>query len=453
VWALALSASASSDEGDDDEKPFPVRTAPAGGRAVLYRIVPDSSTVSYWTAPQPLAYAVLAQAAGGVLVATGNRSGVFAVERPGSAAQWLAPPQGQVTSLAAGPDGAVWAGTANPVALWKLGPQTATDGELVSTAFDAKRFARFGHVRSQGAGDFAISTRSGNCEPADSTWSAWQAIDGLAGAVRSPAARYLQWKVVLRSASARLDELDIAWREQNLAPRVDDITMAPQGLSFRDGELAARSDAVTQQLSSGQKVEYSITVPSAKAIRELPLWARGLRTLTWRATDPNGDALRYRIELKNEEGGDWVEIGKDLEATLYTWNTNTIPDGRYRLRVQASDGLANAIGEERTAWNVSEPFTVDNTPPLVSRLEAAGATLTGAASDATSPIWRLEASVDDGDWRTVTPEGGLADALSVTFKVTLPGLKPGAHIAGIRAVDLAGNATTRAVSLTIPASR
>jgi hypothetical protein len=450
VWALALAASASVDEGDDDERPAPVRAAPAGGKAFLYRIVPDSATVAWWTSPQPLAYAVLAPAPGRVLVATGNRAGVFAIERVGAASQWLAPPQGQVTALAAGPDGAVWAGTANPAALWRLGPQPASDGELLSPALDAKRFAHFGHVRWHGSGDVAIETRSGNCDPPDSTWNAWRAVEGNGGEVRSSAARYLQWKVRLRSANARLDELDIAWREQNVAPRVDDIGIAPQGLNFRDGELMARSDAVTQVLPSGQKVEYSISLPSAKAIRELPIWARGLRTLTWRASDPNGDALRYRLELRSEDGGEWVEIGKDLEAMLYTWNTTTIPDGRYRLRVTASDGLANAIGEERTGFTVSEPFTVDNTPPVVERLEAHGAMLIGEAVDATSPIWRLEASVDDGDWRTVAPEGGLADGLHARFSVTLPGLKPGPHVAGIRAVDLAGNAVTRAIPLTVP---
>jgi hypothetical protein len=453
LWALALSASASVDEGDDDERPAPVRTAPAGGgKAVLYRIVPDSATVAFWTAPQPLAYALLAQAPGRVLVGTGNRSGLFAVERPGIASQWLAPPQGQLTALALGADGAVWAGTANPAALWKLGPQTATDGELTSPALDARRFAHFGHVRWRGAGDVALSTRSGNCEPADSTWSAWQSVEGAGGPVRSPAARYLQWKVKLRSPGARLDEIGIAWREQNLAPRVDDIGIAPQGLNFRDGELAARSDAVTQQLPNGQKVEYSVSLPTTKAIRELPLWARGLRTLTWRASDPNGDALRYRIELRSEDGGDWVEIGKDLEASLYTWSTNTIPDGRYRLRVTASDGLANGIGEERTGSTLSESFTVDNTPPVVTRLEAKGATLSGEAEDATSPIWRLEASVDDGDWRSVSPEGGIADALRERFSFTLPGLKPGEHVAGVRAVDMAGNAATRAIHLSVPAA-
>ena len=234
---------------------------------------------------------------------------------------------------------------------------------------------------------------------------------------------------------------------------MDDVGIAPQGLNFRDGELMPRSDAVTQTLGGGQKVEYSISLPSVKAIRELPLWARGLRTLTWRSTDPNGDALRFRVEVRREDGGDWVEIGKDLEATLYSWNTVTLPDGRYRVRVTASDAGANAIGEERTGFGLSEPFTVDNTPPRIDDLSTVGARVQGRASDAASPIWRLEASVDDGDWRTVAPEGGLADVNSLRFSTTIPDLKPGEHLVSIRAVDLAGNSATQALHVTIAPAR
>ncbi len=456
LWAAGLAASATTaaDDDGDDSHPAPLRAAPGGGRAAVYRIVPDSATVTWWVAPQPLVFALLAPAPGTVLAATGNRAGVFALERPGLASQWLAPPQGQVTALASGPDGATYAATSNPVALWRLGPGRAAKGELVSAALDARRFARFGHVRWHGKGAVSLFTRSGNCDPADSTWNAWTPLEAGEGGgrVRSAAARYLQWKAEL-GPDARLDDVAIAWREENLAPRIEDVGIAPQGLNFRDGELLPRSESVTQSLAGGQKVEYSVSLPSNKAIRELPVWARGLRTLTWKAADPNGDALRYRVEIRAEDGGEWVEIGKDLEATLYTWNTNTLPDARYRLRVTASDGVANALGEERTASATSEPFTVDNTPPVITRLTANGARLEGEVTDATSPIWRLEVAVDDGDWRSLAPEGGLADTTRERFAATLPGLKPGEHLASVRAVDLAGNAATRAVRLTVAASR
>ena len=455
IWAAALSASGTSnDDGDDDEKPAPVHTPPAGGRSVVYRIVPDSATVAMWTSPQPLTYA-LATTPEGIVAATGSKAGLYRIERVGAASQLLAPSPAQVTALANGSDGVLWAATSNPVTLVRLGPGRAHEGDIVSGTLDCHHFAHFGHARVRSHGSVEILTRSGNCDPADSTWTAWEPLaaaeDG--GLVHSPGGRYLQWKAKLASADARLDGVEIAWREQNLAPRVDDISIAPQGLNFRDGDLLPRSESVTQTLTGGQKVEYSVSVPGTKSIRELPVWARVLRTLSWRAGDPNGDPLRYRVELRSEAGGQWVEIGKDLEASLFTWNTNTIPDGRYRLRVTASDAQGNAVGEERTADCVSEVFTVDNTPPAIPDMTGNGARVEGRAEDATSPIWRLEIVVDDGDWRTLAPVGGMADSRSVRFDLTLPGLKPGEHLVSVRAVDLAGNSATRALHVQVGASR
>lgn len=455
VWAAALSLSAVNTEaGDEDERPAPVRGPVSAGRATLYRIVPDSTTVAWWTSPQPLVHA-LAVTPAGAFAATGNRAGVFRIERVNGAAQLLAPAQAQVTALAAGRDGALWAATSNPAVLWKLGPGTAGAGELVSPSLDARRFARFGRLRWHGRGEVRFATRSGNTETADTTWSAWAAVpageDG--GRIASPGARYLQWKVTLGGEGARVDDVALAWREPNLAPRIDDISVAPQGQGFREGEMGVRNEAVTQTLAGGQKVEYSATMQANKPLREMPLWARGLRSLQWRASDPNGDALKYRIEIRREDGGAWVEIGKDLEAAMYSWNTNTLPDGRYRLRVTASDRDANPLGEGRTGEIVSEPFAIDNTAPAIPELAGEGARVRGRAEDAASPVVRLDVAVDDGEWRAVAPESGFGDARSAPFAFTLPDLTAGEHLVSVRAVDQAGNAVTRAITVKVAAGR
>src|SRR5204862_188463 len=82
------------------------------------------------------------------------------------------------------------------------------------------------------------------------------------------------------------------------APRIEELTVAPQGQGFREGEMSARTETVTQTLAAGQKVEYSATIGGARPVRELPLWARGLRTLSWRGVDPNGDPLRYKVAVR-----------------------------------------------------------------------------------------------------------------------------------------------------------
>ncbi|MFN8588579.1 MAG: hypothetical protein U0704_12355 [Candidatus Eisenbacteria bacterium] len=450
IWAAALSVTAVNTEGEDeDEAPAPVRAPLAGGRAVVYRVAPDSAAVAWWTSPQPLVFA-LAASPQGLLAATGNRAGVFRIERANAASALLAPEQAQVTALATAADGAVWAVTANPVVLWRIGPGSAAGGELLSGLLDTRRFARFGAARVEASGDVTLATRSGNSDAPDTTWSRWEPLAG--GRVASPAARWLQWKATL-GTGGRLDEVSIAWREDNLPPRVDEIGVAPQAQGFRDGELGPRSEAVTQALPGGQKVEYSVTMPLNKPIRELPVWARGLRTLQWRASDPNLDALRFRVEIRREDGGAWVEIGKDLEASVFSWNTNSLPDGRYRIRVTASDAAANAVGEERTGDAVSRPFAVDNTPPAWTALGGSGARIEGTAADASSPIVRLEVAVDDGDWRLLATDSALADTKEARFHVTLPNLAPGEHLVSVRAVDLAGNAATRAIGVQVPRGR
>ena len=110
-------------------------------------------------------------------------------------------------------------------------------------------------------------------------------------------------------------------------PRIEDLSVAPQGQGFREGDMSQRTESITQSLPGGQKVEYSATIGGSKPLREMPLWASGLRTLQWRGLDPNGDALRYQVFVRREPEGAWIEIGKDLEVSVLTWNTHTLGGG------------------------------------------------------------------------------------------------------------------------------
>jgi hypothetical protein len=461
LYAAALSSSAvSEDEGDsNDDEPQPVKAAVAGARAAIYRIVPDSSASTIWVSPQPFVFA-LAGGKDGVRVATGNRAGIYLLPGTNQSIQWLAAPQGQITALAMDSRGRLYAAASNPGALWRIGPERADKGELISSPFDARRFARFGRIRwmgQTGGGRVQLDTRSGNSETPDSTWSAWEHGQERDGGFRitSPGARYLQWRATLSGGDPKVNAVEAAWREQNLAPRVSDIQIAPQGFGFREGELTPRTEPVTQTLKGGLRVEYSQTTTSADGLRALPVFARGLRTLQWAGGDPNGDAVRYRVDVRTEPDGPWMKVGEDLEATSFTWDTGGLPDGRYRVRVTATDAIGNAVGEELTSEALSEPFTVDNTPPTVPTFEARGAqrsaVITGRAEDNASDISRIECAVDDGDWRLVSPDGGLADDRRLGFQARLSNLEPGTHTVSVRVVDRAGNTVTRAVRVTIPA--
>jgi hypothetical protein len=357
----------------------------------------------------------------------------------------------------------VFAATSNPGALWRFGPGRAEKGELLSPVLDAKRVAGFGRLMWRGElnGSHAkLEGRSGNTDAPDTTWSNWGGGNAEQDGVRSgaPPARFFQWRLTLSGGTPRLESIEAAWREINQPPVIGEIAVGPQGQGFREGEMQPRMEPVTQSLAGGQKVEYTLPpAQTAKQLRDLPMWARGLRTVQWKAVDPNGDALRYRVDMRLEPSGPWIKVASDLEASAFTWDTNGLPDGRYRLRISASDATANPVGEERSAEALGPPFTIDNTPPEVNALSARGVTraveVEGKAADAASTITRVEVSLDDGDWRNVTPDGGFADQRSLGFHATLRDVDPGAHTVSVRVVDSAGNPATRATHVTVPGAK
>jgi hypothetical protein len=463
LYAAGLSASAVGNDEDDEPaaRPAPVTSAVSGGRATIYRIVPDSLVQSWWTSAEPFVFA-LASTPGGVVAATGNRAGLYRIERLQGASRWLSSSEGQVTALAADRDGVLYAATSNPGALWIVGRERGAKGDIRSPALDARRIASFGRLvwRGEARGSrVRLSARSGNSDPPDTTWSEWQGGEtGPEGrALSVPPARYFQWKVELEGGDGRLDAIMASWRERNLPPRLTDFVVAPQGTSFREGEITPRTENVTQTLPGGQKVEFSLpSSPTPRALRALPMWTRGLRTLQWKGSDPNGDELTYRVDVRREPAGAWISVGKELDATSFTWDTNALPDGRYRLRVMVSDAKSNAVGEDAADSTFSEPFIVDNTAPEIGAFtaggEAGGIAIEGRASDATSPLSRLEIAVDDEDWIPLSPSDGLADGLEESFRARVPA-PAGERTIGLRVVDLAGNSTVRSLPVSVPRAR
>ena len=449
---------AGAGDDEDSDRPTPPVSAPSG-KAVIYRIVPDSSAVSWWNSPQPVVFA-LAGDPDGLLAATGNRAAIYRVEGLNRASALFLAPQGQVTALAR-TGGATYAATSNPGAIWRLGPGPAERGELISPLLDARRMSRFGHLTSHGSGGApGLAARSGNTDPPDTTWSEWKAArSGEDGArIEAPAGRYLQWKLTLDRPDQRVSSVEASWRTINQPPRIENIVVAPQGLSFREGEMQTRSEPVTQTLPGGQKVEYSIGAPSnPRTVRALPAWTHGLRTVQWRATDPDGDVLHFKVEERSEGATDWIKIVDDLEAPAITWDTNSLPDGMYRLRITATDAASNAVGEEVKVTEESAPVVVDNTPPRITALtataERGAVRVAGEAVDDGGRVAQLDVATDEGDWRPLTADGGLTDTPRVAFHARLGDLKPGEHTVSVRATDLAGNSATRAARVTVPGER
>lgn len=87
-------------------------------------------------------------------------------------------------------------------------------------------------------------------------------------------------------------------------------------------------------------------------------------TITWTASDPDGDTLTYTVQYSDDGGGSWTTLTSSYGSTSYLWDTSALTSGsNYLVKVIATDG-------ELSTEDVSDgTFTIDNTPPTVFWVE------------------------------------------------------------------------------------
>ena len=176
------------------------------------------------------------------------------------------------------------------------------------------------------------------------------------------------------------------------------------------------------------------------------------------AEDPNVDSMRYAVSFRSGSRAPWILLKDDISELTYEWDTRTVSDGRYEVRVTASDALANAAGRGKSAARVSDPIVVDNTAPVIGDLQVKTTdgkpTVSVKASDRTSALYSFEYSVDSAaDWQTALPSDNICDSPEESASFPLTGLKPGTHQVAVRVTDAAGNQAVRTVTTTIDAGK
>ncbi len=348
----------------------------------------------------------------------------------------------------------VFVGAGNVGAGYRVEPQRAATGEFTTEVFDAKFPARWGNASWQGRGAVQVRARTGNTSLPGATWSEWSApLAQSPAAVASPPGRYIQMRAELPAdGEPVLTTLALHYRVQNQKPMIDTLEVDGKPKAA-DKSAAAKTAAAVQAAldgddeprkpDSGESAAPSALSPKSKA--------SPTRTINWQAKDNDSDKLVYRLFSRAEGEDVWIAFPEKepLTKSPYQWDTDSIPDGWYRVKVAASDEESNPAGEALTEEKVSDSVKVDNRRPDVLELKFDPATgqLTGRARDSLSLIASFEYAVDGGEWKYFAPQDGIFDDREERFAVKPDDLKPGPHSLAVRATDEEGNVGVEKVSL------
>jgi hypothetical protein len=429
------------------------RTAPSSASASsgrfsseIYLLQDGEAARTVWTSNEEMVFALQAAPGGrSVFAGTGPRGRLYRIA-PDASSLELTLDEKQLTVLA---DGAI--GTNTSTAVYRR-QEGAPHGEYVSPVKDTGRTSRFGAFRWQGdvpaGAKVEFSFRSGESAAPDSTWSPWSpwAVRAPSTSVEAPAGRYLQWKVRMTGdgkAAPRVRRVEAAYRNRNTPPAVDSFGALPPNEVY--ARSASGSQNVFETTSPDEKgIFTSLEEPKAETPRRL--LRKGYRTLTWKATDPDGDPLTYELEVRRADSDRYLPLRKGLKESFYSFDTTALPDGDYVFRLTASDAETNP-DDKKTVSRESSPVRVDNTPPVIRKISSSPGVFEFEASDALSPILEAEYSVDAKEWVRLEPKDGLSDSPTETYVIRLDAAQRGGFLI-VRVTDTARNIA--AASFTAP---
>ncbi len=404
------------------------------GNAV-YKIDPNGFVTEIFR--EPVLVLAMIENNGSLLIATGSEGQIYQVNPDAGETVVLAKvdPK-QVLSLLAASDGNVYMGMANVGSIATLSPGFAGKGTFTSPVLDATQISRFGKMQMHGSlpadTSLTISSRSGNVkEASEKNWSKW--TDPVPASefvpMTSPTARFLQYQVAFTSANGKatpvLQDVNVAYQIPNLPPQIKAVRVASTPDSDNGGSTAPTSAA-----AGGGEIRR--VEPSHHA------------AISWDASDPNSDVLEYTLYFRRGPSEPWILLKDKLLEATYDWDTRAVADGRYEIKVVASDANANPVGLGKTASRISNPVVVDNTPPVIGDLkwqQRGGAIHVELRTrDRTSTIAAVDYSVDSRtDWQLVLPTNQIYDSPEATVSFDIKSLTPGQHQVTLRSTDSQGN--------------
>jgi hypothetical protein len=365
---------------------------------------------------EPAIFYTLIQKDDRLLLGTGPQAKLFSIDPKAEESVLLFEDKTSSQITAAACDGKdVFIALANPAAIVRVRQGLVGRGAYTSNLIDARQPAHWGKIQLDAdipdGCEIGLETRSGNVdEPNDPSFSAWSEEVKITAPADAdcPVGRFCQYRLTLKTANDKITpvvrEISIAQVVPNLEPKVQVVAVK----------------------KTDKQRPYMLTIAA-------------------RAEDDNKDTLEFAFEFRKLGRQNWILLKDKLEEPKYEWDSRTVEDGRYELRVTANDRRSNNEDTALSNSRVSDPLVIDNTAPAIAKadvkVEDTTARLDLTVKDEWSVIGKVQYTVDsDTSWKSVLPDDSIYDTMEEKVTIMIPELSRGEHVIAVRVTDDLDNA-------------
>ncbi|MFA6451047.1 MAG: hypothetical protein WCX65_16345, partial [bacterium] len=385
--------------------------------ARLYVVDQSGQTRKALEIPDPFILSLQPLGGDKVLVGTGNNGRIYTLDIEADDATLQEVEAKQILAIA-GEGETLRLATGNPGAVFAPRSATVTKGVFTSSINDASTPAIYGNLDAAASvpkkSSLEFKTRTGNTpNPMDGTWSEWSSAEGRwPFKITSPTGRYIQFSAQLQPSpdnkSPELREVKLYYLTANQPPQIDNFTVLPapqlrqptappvfQQNSMQQSDMPQMPQMPTSA-SVARPASQPISSPSQNYVVGVVVASDDI-TLRWSVSDPDHDNLRFTLFFRMFPSDTWTLLQDKIYDTEYRWKIDSLPDGRYEVKLAASDIESNSEDRAESTEEISDPLTIDHSRPNVTindlKKNSLGYIVTGSATDGTCVVAKIEYSL------------------------------------------------------------
>ncbi len=419
----------------------------------LYKIDSENRIIPLFKTSKTTMHTISRFGKNEILVGGGEKGRLYSYDMSDKFSLLMEVEHSHITSLSAF-EGNTYICTSNGAEVYLMENGYPAEGYFYSSVEDTGTVSKWGVVKWNGEmpaqTNIRLYTRTGNTETPNETWSAWSSpyLDSEGARIVSPQARFIQWRALLKTLNKNkapsVDSVTISYLPLNLQPEIKDYKLYPKGVAIKERrDFDDGDDRLEEALNNGDDSNAAKMKPLSLGKR---YFKEGALTILWKVEDENDDSLQYTLYYRGEKENDWKILEKEYDREFYTWDTKSVADGKYYLKIVADDSPSTPAEMVKKAEKITELILVDNTGPEVTKPVVTrgtkDVTIKFSAVDGLTPVTKCFYSVNGGTWKVLFPVDGIGDTLKENYETKLNITKKGEYTVVFKVQDDDGNIST-----------